>query len=713
MVSDESETDDSDLESSMVAWLDVPSSAPTSSAPDSSTNNFCEVVVTAIRTLQGVRLADILANVEDLHREILEASNTINKYLDGITSQSRDSLENLGLFASLVQPSFLAVLFAQRRIFHNMAVKALAPRVVASTVVCWVDGLIAKLAEVTIIIASGSTIHPIMSDVMRIQMDDDGLRAAAQLPEKWSMVPSVIGSPNTSPAAKRLAIQLAFSVYIVGPRLQRYDPWSDCDTPQAIELSKILNKYILTIPVDESTTLYSTQALVNQLCLTYAMIISLFAASDQNINRTQSFSPFRPRTLGSVLYMIQLIMRPAIVQEDDSTCITPCEHLDLAQILLLHWGDFMCWCWETWNDYRVANTECITQLTTTWLYHSQNGDSVPYQSIHNAHILLDKNPSAANQAIFQVLHHGTTSLPGQNATLQDSFYVVLLSACRAINHLLRNELVSGQKLAGAASTGKLLLSLLVSLHLDTAVDRRLELKSTILESLTMMDKGPFGKAVTDICGDEKMHFVERIDEFEKSSYGRGLVQPTGTESDQNISNTQAEELRLVLYFLTLCWNAPEGRKHIQRQPILSFLASLTNRLLKGEMNPSSGSDYLREAVITGFCILDKYPTISIKSPKQEDVWKFVLDAGCSNLVVTSSFAHHIITTARLPDPLACAEAWDHLRDTMTLVFRRQFLEDEQAMALIVSPGICGALLRLLDAEASAGTQVISSIHFDN
>ncbi|KAH7880573.1 uncharacterized protein C8R40DRAFT_1080841 [Lentinula edodes] len=44
------------------------------------------------------------------------------------------------------------------------------------------------------------------------------------------MVLFAISSPNTSPAAKRLAIQLLFAVYIVIPRLQSYDPWGDCDT---------------------------------------------------------------------------------------------------------------------------------------------------------------------------------------------------------------------------------------------------------------------------------------------------------------------------------------------------------------------------------------------------------------------------------------------------------------------------------------------------
>ncbi|KAJ4494389.1 hypothetical protein C8R41DRAFT_316612 [Lentinula lateritia] len=407
--------------------------------------------------------------------------------------------------------------------------------------------------------------------------------------------------------------------------------------------------------------------------------------------------------------MIQLIMNPSTVQNSNGSPIRPSEQLDPAQILLLHWGDFMCWCWETWNDYRVANTECVTQLTATWLYHLQLGvDSAPYQDIHNPHILLDKNPSAANYAFLQVLHRSTTSLLAarQNAILQESFYVVLFNACRAIDHLLRNQLVCGAKLTGIEITAKCLLGVFVLLRSETGDNGRLQLKSTILESLTMVNEEAFAQAINDTCEDKEIHFKERIDELILQSR-RGLIR--STESEQNLSNAQADEVRLVLYLLLRIWHSAEGRKHVQRQPILNLLASLTNRLLKDQIASPLAYNRLREAIVTGFCILDTDPAgTPIKSPKQEDVWRFALNAGCSNLVVTSSFSHHVMAVARLPDPLTCAEAWNHLRDTMTLIFRRQFLEDEQAVALIVSLGVCGALLRLLYSDVSTERFVLSS-----
>lgn len=82
-------------------------------------------------------------------------------------------------------------------------------------------------------------------------------------------------------------------------------------------------------------------------------------------------------------------------------------------------------------------------------------------------------------------------------------------------------------------------------------------------------------------------------------------------------------------------------------------------------------------------------------------------------IFSASFAHHIMATAHFPDPLSCAEAWDLLRDTMTLIFRRHFMEMEEPIALLVVPGVCGALLRLLNTNPSTGTSFsfILSIQF--
>lgn len=107
---------------------------------------------------------------------------------------------------------------------------------------------------------------------------------------------------------------------------------------------------------------------------------------------------------------------------------------------------------------------------------------------------------------------------------------------------------------------------------------------------------------------------------------------SSTESDKNLLDADAEELRLALYFLIFLWHSPAGRRRIQRQPILNLLSSLSNRLLQGGLE-SVNFDSLRETVVTCFCILDTDASPPIQNPKQEDVWKFSLNAGSSNLVM--------------------------------------------------------------------------------
>lgn len=88
---------------------------------------------------------------------------------------------------SSVNPSFLALLFVYRKTFHAIAAQALAPGTSVSTIVCWVDAVLAHLSEATLTIAHGILHHDPQSHHhgilnMTRQTQDNNLRAAAQLP---------------------------------------------------------------------------------------------------------------------------------------------------------------------------------------------------------------------------------------------------------------------------------------------------------------------------------------------------------------------------------------------------------------------------------------------------------------------------------------------------------------------------------------------------
>jgi hypothetical protein len=81
--------------------------------------------------------------------------------------------------------SFLVILFDYRKIFHDMAARALLPGTTASTTISWVDVILAKLGDAVVAIASGfevTSAEPPISKILKQQRDEDSLRAAAQLP---------------------------------------------------------------------------------------------------------------------------------------------------------------------------------------------------------------------------------------------------------------------------------------------------------------------------------------------------------------------------------------------------------------------------------------------------------------------------------------------------------------------------------------------------
>lgn len=86
----------------------------------------------------------------------------------------------------LVNPEFIALLFAYRQVFHAIAVRSIHAGSVPSAVVCWVDVVFAKLAVAVTAICPGGPPSASQSETvhgsMQKQLDCYLLRAATQLP---------------------------------------------------------------------------------------------------------------------------------------------------------------------------------------------------------------------------------------------------------------------------------------------------------------------------------------------------------------------------------------------------------------------------------------------------------------------------------------------------------------------------------------------------
>lgn len=94
---------------------------------------------------------------------------------------------NLSQTTPTVHVNFLTTLFGHRKAFHDMAGRMTAQNTMASTVVCWVDILLAKLSVFVMNIAGGFSPNfqdGSLSGNLKLQQEADCVRAAAQLPGK-------------------------------------------------------------------------------------------------------------------------------------------------------------------------------------------------------------------------------------------------------------------------------------------------------------------------------------------------------------------------------------------------------------------------------------------------------------------------------------------------------------------------------------------------
>ncbi|KAK0208610.1 hypothetical protein DFS33DRAFT_1380120 [Desarmillaria ectypa] len=430
----------------------------------------------AIAVLQRIDVNLISPDDEDMHEVIAHASNIILRFLDEIKSCQKDIRETYphltlvrklahihGVFGDKVfpvQPSFLCTLFSHRTIFHHIALSSAVHPI--STIVCWVDVLLAKLADTIAMVAGdGRQLSDIQhSDEWHLQREEDNLRAASQLPSQWDSVKRVITSKQVSPAARRLALRLIFGVCIILPSLGGKNDKSvsrEYRMTQSEEFLEIIHTCIHQTVMNGITANYSSDPAVELERINFSMLVSLYAAADTEQRQTQL--PSRPLTLGYLLDLIQVIMHPddAVVT---SSIVAPPDHLDVAQTILVRWGGTIFWSWETWDDSRLANTEVIVFLTAVWINKfNESPDSHVAGKLCQSSCTMLNYFAASSAILVAVISSSVESLtiPQQNVLrhcrlfiidqpeLSDgqllSVYSLMSKACNTVVHLLHGDIL--------------------------------------------------------------------------------------------------------------------------------------------------------------------------------------------------------------------------------------------------------------------------------
>ncbi|KAF8078475.1 hypothetical protein FPV67DRAFT_56573 [Lyophyllum atratum] len=391
--------------------------------------------------------------------------------------------------------SFLSILFHHRKVSRTIAAQAAIHNPVA-TVVCWVDVVLAKLSALILTVASGFSPHPLppYSKFIQSQREEDDVRAATQLPEKWQSIVDVIASNKRSPAAMRLATRLIFAAYVMGPQLNAHEDWIDPDVQPEVVMAAILRN-AKHRPMNGFSSISSTLRHDMEERANHAMIVSIYSASQGAKGRCQASKPLSPMRIHGLSYLLTILQ--LALHGNVGSCgqtVLLYEDLNLAQVILVRWGNLVPWSCATWHDQRIANVECIADLTITWLYHLNS----PFCADSTFHCLPEftvqlestlTNHSYFGGIILQVLHR--LMIEAQEAhTLQGpenisfDLAVVLQKSCAAVIQFLRiNVETRHPRFEDVVQPiCRSLLALFCSLG-----DKKGDLNDLIIEALTLFD----------------------------------------------------------------------------------------------------------------------------------------------------------------------------------------------------------------------------------
>nr|GAT47867.1 predicted protein [Mycena chlorophos] len=622
---------------------------------------------------------DILVQDTEIQQMISEASTEILSFLESfqelvVRSTNDDEVrQRLVEFGALVDISFLDTLFSHRRVFLAIASRNADHH--SGAVVCWVDAILMKIGDAAVSIASGVPLERLRTAFCFPGHRDDGLRAASQLPANWISVSSVMGSENASPAARRLALRLTFAAFVLGPAV-----CSQNRSKSPVGTFEILELHLQQTQASGFSASIAGDRLAVQERLGYAMLICLFATIDREHHTATKRIQVHPHSLACLLRVVQEVIHPEKTLPE-LELVNPTKDVDHPIGLLLSWGNAIPWCWEIWDDHRMVNSESIVYLTALWL---QNVDD-PAASI---------TTTASSIAILRVLHHIVLALSNLSPASDSSpvSTVVLLNACRCGIKCLKS-------LTGASKSeerwivsgyAKLFLSLFV---LSPPKPSEKHVVDLALEALSLVAPDTLGLCIIHVQQDPELRFSARFNERLTLVRNHVSTNPQVTWNADGLALVRAS-----LNCMSIIWlsTTPGG---VPKQPALALLSATIEFLSHKD---SSGLLFaiIGDAVLGAVAAakLDQY---------QDKLWKLAM-LGPRAVYLVGAFAHHLCTAETLPSSLYCAEAWRHLGETLLLILKHHYIDEQEPLALLVSPTICRALVRLLQTEPAGRQYMLST-----
>ncbi|KAG2044695.1 hypothetical protein BDR03DRAFT_995102 [Suillus americanus] len=635
--------------------------------PQTHSSDPISAVNSAVKILESLDFS-IIRKDTSLHGTIQESSTSLLDFLHVVLSMNptaaHDVRRMMECLAHLLRPSFLNLLFQYRRLFHALAVQELKKVAVIPIVISWVDAVLARIGDVASCVASA--VHDRYFDdelpeVLKKRREEDNLRAAAQLPDRWDSVPSILTSEKASPAAKRLALRLLVSRYVLQPQLALHPRVVDAPPDDSmVSLLPYLTDFMqhTVVQLSECSPLHAQHQSGFQERMNCAMLLSLFSLVDRTTSTkdTETDVRFRPYTLATVMRLLRFVM---LVDNTLSaqTVVSPCQDLDAPRVILILWRHFVPWTWRLLAECNGPDSEVIIFLTTTWLHCTFDSD--PQITISTlATFTGDEHGKymicAYLAYISRLLVYLSSAPRPRNLTTAQTD--VLLKTCRYFVNWSDSDLLGIRRMQPRSL--------------------RDGWKQAIQESSTFCDELEKSMSNTRMQAFHQLEYFWLLEDKPDKDHIRRAKQLLDFLTIACFSNVQISDQKLIIEFLEatmeyLC------RKPAEKQPqdlSTSFLSCLT-AFQRGQL---------------GIRVCDA-PLLS----DAESIWQIAMDNTTPELTLASAFALHIILSRRLPESLTQVEAWDYLRNVLLMIGSQDYLGDESPLALVVNPTICEALSQLL------------------
>jgi len=220
----------------------------------------------------------------------------------------------------------------------------------------------------------------------------------------------------------------------------------------------------------------------------------------------------------------------------------------------------------------------------------------------------------------------------------------------------------------------------------------------ILEGLSLVSRKAIRSMMKDVCGDVSLNVSGRLDEK------LAVLQRSALSKDEHPEYDDLYATHQLLQFGMLVWHSGSPAC-FNRSGISPFLSTVVDWL--ASRDPDEGkSILLRSSLLGALASVEAATTLPVdKGWSDAAIWEIAMDGGSADLLTAAAFAAYVSTTAksRRCSVLLQAEAFDYLRDVLLLVLTHHYLGTEEALAVLVCPSICQALLCLITC---AGIQAV-------